>query len=348
MPARGKATIRDVACRAGVSAATVSRVLSNHGPVSEDVRMRVQQAINTLGYRPNRIARSFRTQRSNFIGLIISDVENPFYTSLVRAVEDTAYAQGYSLLLCNSDEDVEKERAYIQFMADERVAGVIGSPASEQETSFAPLFDAGIPVVSVDRRSLRTPVDTVLLDNLASARDLTRYLIARGHRRIAAILPNVSITSGRERLAGFVQAMQEAGLPVDPALICEGKGFEAFGMQAMRHLLGLSDPPTAIFAGNNLITLGVLKALQEHGLRMAEDIDVAGHDEMPWMSLLAKPIIVAAQPIREMGQRAMDLLLARMNGDAQPPREVKLPPRLVVHQQLNATAKAAACGEARR
>ena len=140
MPARGKATIRDVACRAGVSAATVSRVLSNHGPVSEDVRMRVQQAINTLGYRPNRIARSFRTQRSNFIGLIISDVENPFYTSLVRAVEDTAYAQGYSLLLCNSDEDVEKERAYIQFMADERVAGVIGSPASEQETSFAPLY----------------------------------------------------------------------------------------------------------------------------------------------------------------------------------------------------------------
>ncbi|MFN4293386.1 MAG: LacI family DNA-binding transcriptional regulator [Thermoflexales bacterium] len=338
MSTKDKATIKDVARRAGVSTATVSRVLSNSGPVSVEVRERVERAIQALGYRPSRMARSFRAQRSKFIGLIISDVENPFYTSLVRAVEDVAYAHDYSLLLCNSDEDPDKERAYIQFMADERVAGVIGSPASEAETSFAALFDAGIPVVSVDRRSMRTPVDTVLLDHATAARDLARHLIAHGHRRIGAILPNTRITSGRERLAGFLQAMEESGLTPDLALIYEGKGIEAFGAQATRALLDLPDRPTAIFTGNNLITLGALKAIQERHLRIPDDIDVAGHDEMPWMSLLAPGITVAAQPIREMGQLAMRLLLARIAGDRQPPREVKLAPRLIVHRSVASPA----------
>lgn len=334
MKDKATVTIRDVAQHAGVSTATVSRVLSNSGPVSAEVRERVEHTIRALGYRPNRMARSFRAQRSKFIGLIISDVENPFYTSLVRAVEDVAYAHDYSLLLCNSDEDLEKERTYIQFMADERVAGVIGSPASEQETSFAALFDAGIPVVSVDRRSALTPVDTVLLDNVAAARDLTRHLIHHGHRRIGAIVPNLSITSGRERLAGFLQAMEEAGLAPDPALIHEGKGIEAFGAQAARALLHLPERPTAIFTGNNLITLGALKAIQECGLRIPDDVAVAGHDEMPWMSLLAPGITVAAQPIHEMGRTAMRMLLARINGDSQPMREVKLAPRLIIRNSV--------------
>ncbi|BCX02489.1 MAG: LacI family transcriptional regulator [Candidatus Roseilinea sp.] len=330
MKDKATVTIKDVAQHAGVSTATVSRVLSNSGPVSVEVRERVAQAIQALGYRPSRMARSFRAQRSKFIGLIISDVENPFYTSLVRAVEDVAYAHDYSLLLCNSDEDSDKERAYIQFMADERVAGVIGSPASEAHTSFAALFDAGIPVVSVDRRSMLTPVDTVLLDNVTAARELTQHLIAHGHRRIGAILPNTSITSGRERLAGFLQAMKEAGLAPDLNLIREGKGIEAFGVQAAHALLDLPDRPTALFTGNNLITLGALKAIQERRLRIPDDIAVAGHDEMPWMSLLAPGITVAAQPIHEMGRLAMQMLLERIAGDRQPLREVKLAPRLII------------------
>ncbi|PJF46812.1 MAG: LacI family transcriptional regulator [Chloroflexi bacterium] len=331
---KDKATIKDVAQHAGVSTATVSRVLSNSGPVSAELRGRVEQAIQALGYRPSRMARSFRAQRSKFIGLIISDVENPFYTSLVRAVEDVAYAHDYSLLLCNSDEDPDKERAYIQFMADERVAGVIGSPASEAETSFAALLDAGIPVVSVDRRSTCTPVDTVLLDHVTAARDLARHLIAHGHQRIGAILPNTSITSGRERLAGFLQAMEEVGLTPDPALIHESKGIEAFGAQATHALLDLPDRPTAIFTGNNLITLGALKAIQERRLRIPDDIAVAGLDEMPWMSLLAPGITVAAQPIHEMGRLAMHMLLERIAGDRQPLREVKLAPRLVIRSSV--------------
>ncbi len=330
MKDKGTVTIKDVAQHASVSTATVSRVLSNSGPVSAEVRERVERAIQTLGYRPSRMARGFRAQRSKFIGLIISDVENPFYTSLVRAVEDVAYAHDYSLLLCNSDEDPNKERTYIQFLADERVAGVIGSPASETETSFAALFDAGIPVVSVDRRSIVTPVDTVLLDNVTAARDLTRHLISHGHRRIGAILPSTSITSGRERLSGFLQALDEAGLVPDPDLIREGKGSEAFGSQAAHALLDLPDRPTAIFTGNNLITLGVLKAIQERHLRIPDDVAVAGQDEMPWMSLLAPGITVAAQPIHQMGRLAMQMLFARIEGDRQPVREIKLAPQLII------------------
>ncbi|MCS7056836.1 MAG: LacI family transcriptional regulator [Thermoflexales bacterium] len=327
-------TIRDVARRAGVSTTTVSRVLSNSGPVSAEARRRVEQAIQALSYRPSRMARSFRAQRSQFIGLIISDVENPFYTSLVRAVEDVAYAHEYSLLLCNSDEDLDKERTYIQFMADERVAGVIGSPASEAETSFAALFDARIPVVSVDRRSMRTPVDTVLLDNVAAAHSLTQHIIAHGHRRIAAILPSSGITSGRERLCGFLQAMEEAGIEPDTNLVYEGKGSEEFGRQTTHMLLDRSDRPTAIFAGNNLITLGVLRAIQERRLRVPDDLAVVGLDEMPWMSLLAPGITVAAQPIHEMGQLAMQILLERIAGDRRPPREVKMAPRLIIRSSV--------------
>ncbi len=292
-------------------------------------RERILQVARELGYRPNGIARNLRTQRSKIIGLIISDVENPFYTSLVRAVEDSAHAHRYSLVLCNSDEDPEKERSYIQFLADERVAGVIGSPTSEAGTSFLPLQRAGIPVVAVDRRSLLTPVDTVLLDNVRAAYDLTRHLIAQGHQRLGIILPGDNITSGRERLTGFLQAMHESGLRVEDQWIRSGKGSEEFGFLSALDLLAQAERPTALLGGNNLITLGTLKAIQQLGLRIPKDVSVAGLDEMPWMSLLRMPVVVAAQPVREMGQRAFDLLHERMTNAALPIREVRLSHRLV-------------------
>lgn len=324
-----RTTIREVAEQAGVSVASVSRAFSGAAVMRPATRERILQVARELGYRPNGIARNLRTQRSKIIGLIISDVENPFYTSLVRAVEDSAHAQQFSLVLCNSDESPEKERNYIQFLADERVAGVIGSPTSETTTSFLPLQRAGIPVVAVDRRSLLTPVDTVLLDNVRAAYDLTRYLIAQGHQRIGIILPGDNITSGRERLTGFLQAMHESGLPVRDEWICSGKGSEAFGFQSAIGLLSQIERPTALLSGNNLITLGVLKAVQHLGLRVPQQVGLAGLDEMPWMTLLRMPLLIAAQPVREMGQRAFELLCARMSDSAHPIREVRLAHRLV-------------------
>ncbi len=325
-------TIKDVAVRAGVSVATVSRVLTGKAHVRSVVRERVQQAATALSYRPNRMARNFRTRRSQFIGLIISDIENPFYTSMVRAIEDATYAEQYSLLLCNSDEDPGKEQVYIEFMRDEHVAGVIASPTEEATTSLQSLLDAGIPVVAIDRRSTKTPVDTILLDHVKSSHELAKHLIEHGHRRIGAIIGVPTSTSGHERMSGFRRALEEAGIAVDEQLIRVVKPTEETGYAAARDLMSMAQPPTALFTGNNLLTVGALKALHTLGLSIPKDVSLVGHDELPWMSLLAPGITVAAQPIYEMGKQAVEMLLARIQGDKQPIREVRLDPRLIIRQ----------------
>ena len=338
-------TIKDVAKLAGVSVATVSRVLSDHSYVRDEVRWRVQKAIAELSYRPNRVARSLRAQRSKFIGLIISDIENPFYTALVRAVEDVAYARQYSLLLCNSDEDPEKERVYIEFMRDEQVAGVITSPTAENLTSLQVLIDAKIPVVAVDRRAKQTPVDTVMLDHAKSAYLLANHLVVQGHTRIGMVIGSTTTTSGRERKRGFLKALKEAGVTPDPELMREVKPVEEAGFQAVLALLSQPQPPTALFIGNNLLTIGALKAIQQKKLRIPRDISLVGHDELPWMSLLAPGITVVAQPVYDLGRQAMDLLMARIKGDTQPPREIKLDPTLIIRQSVGHPSAASPNGK---
>ncbi len=325
-------SIADVAEQAGVSTATVSRVLSGRPHVSNELRNKVNNAARAMGYRPNRVARNLRTQRTQLIGLIVSDIQNPFYTSMVRAVEDVAYQQQYSLLLCNSDEDPEKEQFYIEFMRDERVAGVIASPTSEATTSLQALRDAGIPVVAIDRRSSSTPVDTVMLDHEKSAFELTQHLISFGHQRIAAIVGNMQTTSGAERMKGFLNAIRAAGLSPDPELIRQVKPNEKEGYQAALSLLSQPNPPTALFTGNNLISMGALKAIQTKQLRIPEDISIAGHDDLPWMTLIQPALTVAAQPIYEMGRQATELLMLRIQGDDHPLREVRLQPTMMFRQ----------------
>jgi DNA-binding LacI/PurR family transcriptional regulator len=335
-------TIKDVAARAGVSVATVSRVLSDKDNVRGALRDRVIAAADALSYRPNRMARNFRAQRSKFIGLIISDVQNPFYTSLVRAVEDAAYADQFSLMLCNSDESPDKERLYIDFLRDERVAGVIASPTNESETSLKALIDARIPVVAVDRRAPLTPVDTVLLDHETSAYMLVKHLLDYGHRRIGAIIPAAVSTSGIERRRGYERALAEMEIPLEASLMRFVEPTEAMGNAATFDLLSQPNPPTALFAGNNLTTIGALKAIRQSRLRIPKDISLVGHDDLPWMSLLDPPITVSAQPIYEMGQQAMAMLMARINGANHPVREIKLSSTLIRRESVEAPASPSA------
>jgi LacI family transcriptional regulator len=334
-------TIVDVAAHAGVSIATVSRVLADKkGKVSDAVRQTVLASVRTLGYRPNRQARTFRTKRTQLLGLTISDIENPFYTSIVRAVEDVAYAHKYSLLLSNTDEDLAKERFYLEFMCEERVAGVIASPTSESETSLQPLIDAHIPVVAIDRQSALTPVDCVMVDNIASARALTQHMIDCGHTCIGAIIGTARMTSGARRLAGFNAALSDAGLSPSPAWVREVMPSEQSGYLMMQELLALSERPTAIFTGNNLITTGALRALREAGLNIPHDMALVCQDDLPWMSLLDVPLTVSAQPVYDMGRIATEMLIARIEGDDAPIREVQLPPQLHVRAscpRLNST-----------
>lgn len=324
------AKIEDVAREAGVSTATVSRVLSGKPYVSEDLRKRVLDAVQTLSYRPSRVARSLRVQRSNILGLIVSDVQNPFFTTVARAVEDVAYQHQFSVFLCNTDEDPEKEALYIDLMLAEHVAGVIVTPSSSTSKAYRHLVDADVPVVALDRRVEGGDIDTVVVDNVSGAYEAVAHLIAEGHRRIGAVLGTRVSTTGEERYRGYARALEAHGIPLDSALVRSGVGRTGIGYEFTQELLALANPPTALFVGNNLLTIGALRAIQERGLRIPVDIALASFDETDWMYFVRPALTVVAQPTYELGQIAAEMLLRRLDDKHAPPQEVVLRPTLLI------------------
>jgi DNA-binding LacI/PurR family transcriptional regulator len=321
--------IEDVAQRAGVSTATVSRVLSGKPYVSEDLRTRVLAAAQELDYRPSRVARSLREKRSRIIGLIISDIQNPFFTAIVRAVEDGAYASGHAVFLCNTDEDEVKETLYIDLMLAEQVAGVILSSTTGRNPAYNHLMQAGIPVVAIDRRVYNVPLDTVLVDNIDATRRAVEHLISQGHRRIGAIVGHLASSTGEERLRGYTDALMAHNIPVMDTLIRIGTPRAPVGFAAMNELLALPDPPTAVFTGNNLLTAGALRALFDAGLRVPEDVAVAAFDDMEWAIFIQPALTMVAQPTYEIGRIAVELLQKRIADPRRPPEEVILPAHVI-------------------
>jgi DNA-binding LacI/PurR family transcriptional regulator len=324
--------INDVANRAGVSSATVSRVLAEKDVVKESTRKKVLKAVEELGYRPSRVARSLRVKSSQIIGLIISDIQNPFFTSLVRAVEDLAHANNYALFLCNSDENLEKETLYIDLMLAERVAGVIITPTSEQINPCQRLLDAEIPIVAVDRRVLACNIDTVLVDNLRGAYELTEHLIKHGHTRIGAIMGSPQITTGRERLEGYQLALQAQGIPFNPELVRVGVPKIDAGKRFTCDLLDLTNPPTAVFTGNNLLTIGALSVINERNLKIPDEIAVVGFDDPKWTELINPPLTVVAQPTYELGRKAAGLILKRITEPDRPTELIILEPEIMIRE----------------
>jgi DNA-binding LacI/PurR family transcriptional regulator len=331
MPAK----IEDVARQAGVSTATVSRVLSGKPYVSDELRERVMSAVQDLNYRPSRVARSLRVQRSSIIGLIVSDIQNPFFTSVVRAVEDTAYQHKFSVFLCNSDENSDKETMYVELMVAEHVAGVILSPTLGQNDIYRHLAEAGVPAVAIDRRVTNVDIDSVLVDNVGAARQAVLHLLEMGHRRIGAVVGTPVSSTGEERLRGYVEALQVYGIAIEPELIRTGMPRVPTGHDFTNELLALPHPPSAIFAGNNLLTLGALSAIHERGLRIPEDIGLAAFDEMEWMYFVKPALTVVAQPTYDVGRMAVELLLQRMEDPDRPYQEVVLAAALHIRESSN-------------
>ena len=321
--------IEDVAQRAGVSTATVSRVLSGKPYVSEDLKVRVLSAAQELDYRPSRVARSLREQRSRIIGLIISDIQNPFFTAIVRAVEDGAHASGHAVFLCNTDEDEAKETLYIDLMLAEHVAGVILSSTTGRNPAYNHLLQAGIPAVAIDRRVYNVPLDTVLVDNIGATRRAVEHLIDQGHRRIGAIVGHLTSSTGEERLRGYTDALMAHKIPVSDALIRIGTPRAPVGYAAMNELLALPDPPTAVFTGNNLLTAGALRALFDVGLRVPEEFAVAAFDDMEWAIFIQPALTMVAQPTYEIGRIAVGLLQQRIDDPRRPPQEIILPAQVI-------------------
>jgi len=321
------ARIKDVAEHAGVSSATVSRVLSNKPHVREELKERVHKAVAELSYEPNRVARSLRSQRSTIIGLVISDIRNSFYNTVVRAIEDVAFEQGYAVFLCNSDENPDKELFYLNLLKAEKVAGVIITPARENASNSNSLINADIPVVAVDRQIPIFEMDSVLTNNSEASYQLVSQLIAKGHKRIAAVLSDLSITTGRERFEGYKQAILDAGLEFSDDLVRSGLPIAEDGYKLTRVLLEPKQRPTALFTGNELITLGALKAIYEMGLSIPQDIELASFDKLDWIPLLPE-MVYAEQPSYELGKQAASLLFDRINGSDKEIQNIIIPSKI--------------------
>jgi LacI family fructose operon transcriptional repressor len=324
-------SIKEVADAAGVSTATVSRVLADKPHVRPEIRERVLAVVERLNYRPNRVARSLRVQQSNTIGLIVADIQNPFFTSVSRAVEDMAYEQGLSVFLCNTDENPDKETMYLDLMRDENVAGVILAPTRQAADSFADRVRLDVPTVIIDRRVRGVEVDSILIDNVEAASKITEHLLDDGHRRIGALF-GVGSTTGRERHEGFMQAFQKRDLKPVLELVNYVEAREEEGYKATRRLLSLSEPPEAILISNGLLAVGAFRAIRESKLSIPDQIAFASFDETTWTVLVEPAITVIEQPTYEICQTSADLLLKRLEEPTRPTREVTLKGKLIIRQ----------------
>lgn len=325
-------TLREVAEVAGVSIATVSRVLNDYQHVNSDTRKRVLKAIKQLDYRPSRVARRLRKRGSQILGLVIADITNPYYSAVIQSIEDIAYANKYSMLLCNSSEEPERERMHLDVLLEEQVAGVIISPVDELCTSCKSFLNKGIPVVAIDRRLRDLELDTVLVDNVMGAFDATNHLIQMGHKRLGLIAGPLHLTTGRERREGYENAILENGLDLDLELIKTGDFKQHSGYSNAVELLSLEEPPTAIFVSNNLMTLGALNAIHDMRLRIPQDVAIVAFDDLSWAPSLNPPLTAVAQPTYELGKWAVNLLLQSVSEKNRKPVEIILKPNLIVRE----------------
>jgi LacI family transcriptional regulator len=329
----------DVAARAGVSTATVSRFLRDPERVRPEARERTRRAVKALDYHPSHVARNLRVQATRSVGLIIPDIQNPFFTSIVRGIEDVLRASDYHLVLCNSDDDPEREALYLAKLRAEGAAGIAFVPTNGARGAYRKLLKAGIPLVAIDRWVAGLTVDRVVVANTEGAREAVAHLIALGHRRIGLVGGPDGVNVAQERRRGYHEALKAAGIAAVDELVRAADFREAGGQAAMAQLLDLKEPPTAVFAANNLMTLGALRAIHSRSLRIPSDIAVVSFDDMSWAASLEPALTAVAQPTYELGATAARMLLERVRAPELPPRRVVLPAKLIVRASCGGRAK---------
>ena len=327
------ANIRDVAKQAGVAPITVSRCINNSGYCSQETRTRVEAAIAELGFVPNRLASGLRSKRTNTLALFLTDITNPFFTTIARGVEDIASEAGYTVIFCNTDESVSKEKMYLQMLLEKRVDGILLVPAVNGLDSTTLIRKQNIPIVILDRRLPELIADSVRCDSEGGAYRLTRLLLSLGHREIAILNGPKAVSTSEDRLAGYRRALAEADIPINSKLETYGAFSQESGFEMTHKVLAKTQKLTALFAANNFIAFGALKALQELELRVPEDIAVVGFDDLP-PNLVTFPFLtVASQPAYEMGRRAIEILLKKLDeGPTDHFQEVILPAEIVIRQ----------------
>jgi LacI family transcriptional regulator len=327
-------TIHDVAKKAGVAPITVSRVVNNSGYVSDSVRNKVNLAIEELGYVPNIIARSLRSKRTNTIALVFTDITNPFFNILARGVEDAAFEAGFNVIICNTDESQEQEDNYIQLLLQKQVDGILLVPADTHSKSIELIRKHNTPLVIVDRCIEDGGVDIVRGDSEGGAYQLTKFLIELGHKRITLMSGPNKVSTSVDRVNGYLQAMVDHGLEgyID---YFYGSYSQESGANITRQVFARNEKPTAIFGGNNLISIGALSALREMGYKIPDDVAVVSFDDIPENFSYFPFMTVIAQPPYEIGQRATQILISRIKDSDNPPidfQEIVFPVELVVRE----------------
>lgn len=322
-------TIKDVAALAGVSVGTTSRVLSGNPSTSPAARERVHAAVAELGYRPDARARSLRSARSQTVGLLISDVRNPFFADVAHGAEQAALRSSYVTLLANANEDPKQQDTYLESFLTQRVDGIIIAPQGEESAHLWALATT-VPLVFVDRTVDGFEVPSVTSDNTLGIDQAVAHLADRGHTRIGYIGGPRSISTGRARHDAFVRAVARHRLDTDPGLITSGDFRSASGAVAAERLLSGAQPPTALLAADSPMAVGALGALRRRGLRIGSDVDLVAFDDIEWFSELDPPLTVVSHDAQAMGSTAMRLLLDVIEGRT--PESVVLPTRLVVRE----------------
>jgi LacI family transcriptional regulator len=327
-------TLHEVARRAGVSAMTVSRVVNGRGSVDSETRQRVEEAIQALDYVPNRIARGLISQKTQTIGIIVPDIVNPFFAPVVRGAESAARKAGYRVLLCNSEGDLRLEREYIEDLVAHRVEGLLLTPASDRSrSSILSLLRGGFPLVLIDRALPDADCDLIVSDNAQGARRLIEHLIAIGHREIAHVSDAEDTSTGRERLRGYREALEAAGIPFQPELVIRTTVDRIGGYRAAQEILARDPLPTAIFAVNNMTAVGTMEALRERSLSVPKDMGLVCFDDVEHLAVLSPILTVIDQPAEIFGSLGVQLLLERMTGKANSrPRRIILQTDLIVRQ----------------
>jgi LacI family transcriptional regulator len=307
--------------------------MNNSGHCKPETRARVNAAVAELGFVPNRLANAFRSRRTNTLALILTDITNPFFTTIARGVEDIASEKRYTVVFCNTDESASKEKMYLQMLMEKRVDGILLVPALNGLDSTALVRKQNIPIVVLDRRLPELITDVVRCDSEGGAYELARLLLSLGHREIAILNGPKGVPTSEDRLAGYRRALSEAGIPINSKREYYGTFTQESGFELTHKVFSEAQKTTALFAVNNFIAIGALKAIQELELRVPEDVAVVGFDDLPSALVTFPFLTVAAQPAYEMGRRAVEILLKKLDEEPSDQyQEVVLPAEIVIRQ----------------
>lgn len=326
------AGLQDVARLAGVSIATVSRMLNSSGPVNADTRKKINRAIKELDYKPSRVAQRLRSthKKTLLLGLMIPDIQNPFFSEIARAVEDEASLHEYAVMICNTDENPKKEEFYLSTLRSEQVAGLICALTTLNPGSLYEQFASQIPMVCIDRKIDGLKGDSVLVKNAAGAKLATEYLISLGHQRIGTIQGDPELFTTKERVRGYYEALSENGISVDPNLIVHSAPNPEQTDQLIAQLLDLQNPPTALFCGYNMLSLSVLDSMNRLGVKVPDKLSLIGFDDIPWANALNPALTVVKQPSALIGKWACRILLEKLEAESASTTAMELEPEIIV------------------